>query len=124
MALSAPLLRRAPAVASGTPVVGDVLVPEVDALGELLGGERFAGRLAPDFDVERIPAVGLLGPGRDALAPAIGLLLLAASLGPFLVGQIELGPSAFDAVGRALDAMLPLGPGDHNGDVHGGNLSP
>ena len=86
----------------GLPAFGDFLlfehpdVPDRFPLGELLRGQRLLGRLAPDVKIllRRVRRAHLGRahvPGRDALPAPVGLLLLAASFGPLLVGQIEPG---------------------------------
>ena len=86
----------------GLPAFGDFLlfedlgVPDRFPLGELLRGQRLPGRLAPNVKVllRRVRRAHLGRahvPGRDALPAPVGLLLLAASFGPLLVGQIEPG---------------------------------
>ena len=86
----------------GLPAFGDFLlfehpgVPDGFPLGELLRGQRLLGRLAPDVKIllRRVRRAHLGRahvPGRDALPAPVGLLLLAASFGPLLVGQIEPG---------------------------------
>lgn len=65
-------------------------------LANFSGGQRLLGRLAPDVKIllRRVRRAHLGRahvPGRDALPAPVGLLLLAASFGPLLVGQIEPG---------------------------------
>ena len=102
-------------------------IPQRLSFGKFLWRERFAGRLAPDLDIVLRPI--LPAPFRwvrflwlDAVSPPPSLLLLASSLGPFVVGEVEPGPPAFDPVGGALDAVMALGAGGFGRDVHGGRM--
>ena len=46
------------------------------------------------------------------MSAPVGLVLLAASFGPFVVGQVELGTPALDSMGGTLDPVFGLGSGD------------
>jgi|GEM_PF-6365833 len=102
-------------------------IPQRFPFGELLRCQWPSRRLAPDFKILLHPVLRARLAGRrlrrNALSAPVGLVLLAASLLPLLVGQVEPGPPAFDPVGGTLDPVFTVSAppstrsrGDERGD--------